>query len=122
MHMGRKALRLLSAGLIAGAAFLLSSAGDRQWKVIGPGGGGAQFYPAISPHDSARVLVACDMTGTYLTDNAGASWHMFNLGGTTKFFEWDPNDAKVVYAGNIGLFRSGDSGRTWKLLYPAASA
>src|SRR4051812_13832616 len=54
MNMRRKTLRLFLAGLIAGGAFLLSSAGDRQWKVLGPGGGGAQFYPAISPHDSAR--------------------------------------------------------------------
>ncbi len=89
--MGKQTLRVLTALLVAGMAFLLSSAGDRQWRVIGPGGGGAQFYPAISPHDAARVLVACDMTGTYLTENAGASWRMFNLGGTTRFFEWDPN-------------------------------
>jgi photosystem II stability/assembly factor-like uncharacterized protein len=77
--------------------------------------------PTISPHDPKKLLVACDMTGSYLSENAGASWHMFNLGGTTRFFEWDPNDAKVVYAGNIGLFRSGDGGRNWKLLFPTPS-
>jgi photosystem II stability/assembly factor-like uncharacterized protein len=119
--MAKQTLQLL-ATVLAGGAFLLSPAGDRHWTVLGPGGGGAQFYPAISPHDPGRVLVACDMTGTYLTENGGASWRMFNLGGTTRFFEWDPNDPKVVYAGNIGLFRSGDAGRTWKLLYPAQSA
>src|SRR5512141_2968968 len=108
--MGKQTLRISMAVVLAGAACLLSSANDRQWRVLGPGGGGAQFYPAISPHGKSRVLVACDMTGSYLTENAGASWRMFNLGGTTRFFEWDPNDAKVVYAGNIGLFRSGDSG------------
>ncbi|HEV3198842.1 MAG TPA: hypothetical protein VGZ73_13070 [Bryobacteraceae bacterium] len=101
------------------AVFLLSSAPGREWRIIGPGGGGAQFYPAISPHDSKRVLVACDMTGSYLSQDAGASWRMFNLGGTTRFFEWDPNDPKVVYAANIGLFRSGDGGNTWHLIYPA---
>src|SRR5436305_14443161 len=106
-------LRRTGAALLP---LLLFAAGTSGWKVIGPGGGGAQFYPAISPHDSNRVLVACDMTGSYLTEDAGASWRMFNLGGTTRFFEWDPNDPKVVYAANIGLFRSGDSGRTWRLL------
>lgn len=108
----------MSGGVLL-AAVLLSSAGSEGWKVLGPGGGGAQFFPAISPHDSKRVLVACDMTGSYLTGNSGASWEMFNLGGTTRFFEWDPNDARVVYAANIGLFRSGDAGKTWRLLYPA---
>jgi len=104
---------------LAAAAILLSAATVHDVKIIGPGGGGAQFYPAISPHDSQRVLVACDMTGSYLTENGGGSWRMFNLGGPTRFFEWDPNDAQVAYAGNIGLFRSGDAGRTWQLLYPA---
>jgi photosystem II stability/assembly factor-like uncharacterized protein len=119
--MRTKTLRITGAGLFAGALFLLSPAGPSEWKILGPGGGGAQFFPTISPHDSRRVLVACDMTGSYLSENAGASWRMFNLGGTTRFFEWDPNDPQVVYASNIGLFRSGDGGRTWRLLYPAES-
>jgi len=43
------------------------------WKVLGPGGGGAQYIPTVSPHDPRRVLVACDMTGAYLTHDAGKS-------------------------------------------------
>jgi hypothetical protein len=63
----------MAAGLVAGAVLLLISADDRSWRVIGSGGGGAQSHPTISPHDESRVLVACDMTGSYLTQNAGAS-------------------------------------------------
>lgn len=48
---------LLAAGLLPAQRFDL-------WRVIGPGGGGSMFYPTISPHDAARVLVACDMTGS----------------------------------------------------------
>ena len=110
---------VLSAGLLLAATILPSATGSRDVQILGPGGGGAQFYPAISPHDPRRVLVACDMTGSYLTEDGGAGWRMFNLGAPTRFFEWDPNDANVVYAGNIGLFRSGDAGKTWRLLYPA---
>jgi photosystem II stability/assembly factor-like uncharacterized protein len=117
--MRRIKLAVLGSGLLIAATIALSAFAPPEVKILGPGGGGAQFFPAISPHDPQRVLVACDMTGSYLTENGGASWHMFNLGGTTRFFEWDPNDAKVVYAGNIGLFRSGDAGKTWSLLYPA---
>jgi photosystem II stability/assembly factor-like uncharacterized protein len=105
------------AGLVAGACLL--GARHDQWQIIGPGGGGAQFYPAISPHDPKKVLVACDMTGAYLTEDAGANWRMFNLRGTTRFFVWDPNDANTVYAGSTGLFRSKDGGRSWALVFPS---
>jgi len=64
------------------AAALIPAARDDGWRILGPGGG-AQFIPAISPHDSRRVPVACDMTGSYLTEDGGASWRMFNLGGAT---------------------------------------
>jgi hypothetical protein len=46
---------------------------------------------------------------------------MFNLGGTPRFFQWDPNHANVIYAGSNGLYRSSDGGKSWKLLFPAAS-
>src|SRR6476659_7773154 len=105
------------AVLVAGA--WMSGARNDQWRIIGPGGGGAQFYPAISPHDAKKVLVACDMTGAYLTEDAGANWRMFNLRGTTRFFVWDPNDAKTVYAGSAGLFRSTDGGKSWALVFPS---
>ena len=44
------------------------------WRILGPGGGGAQFHPAVSPHDPNLVLVACDMTGAYISENGGKSW------------------------------------------------
>jgi photosystem II stability/assembly factor-like uncharacterized protein len=31
---------------------------------------------------------------------------------------FDPSDAQVIYAGNEALWRSGDTGRTWKMLLP----
>src|ERR1051325_5877148 len=110
--MQRTTVGILGAAVTIVAGILSSAETPREVRILGPGGGGAQFYPAISPHDSKRVLVACDMTGSYVTENAGASWHMFNLGAPTRFFEWDPNDANVVYASNIGLFRSADAGKT----------
>ncbi|HZQ69824.1 MAG TPA: hypothetical protein VFA68_14975 [Terriglobales bacterium] len=88
------------------------------WQVIGPGGGGALFDPAVSPHDPNRVLVACDMTGSYLTSDGGQSWRTFNLRGRVRWFAFDPNSKDVVYARSIGLWRSTNGGLTWKLLYP----
>ncbi len=89
------------------------------WQVIGPGGGGAQFEPTVSPHDPANVFVRCDMTGAYVTGDAGESWKMFNLRTVVRDFEWDPVDPQVAYACNSGLYRSADRGGSWELVYPA---
>ena len=88
------------------------------WHILGPGGGGAQFYPAVSPHDPNRVLVACDMTGAYISENGGTSWRLFDLHSPVRFFVFDPLDPKVIYAGARVLWRSADRGHTWNLVYP----
>ena len=99
---------------------LLSGAQDRpgNFEVIGPGGGGAMFHPAISPHDPNTVLLHCDMTGAYISHDGGKSWRMFNLRGVVEFFVFDPRDRNVIYAQASGLWRSADNGGTWSLLYP----
>lgn len=92
------------------------------WKVLGPGGGGAQFIPTISRHDPRTVLVGCDMTGSYISHNAGESWRMFNLRGRARFFVFDPTDPKTIYAATSGLWRSTDSGKTWSLVFPSPAS
>jgi photosystem II stability/assembly factor-like uncharacterized protein len=100
---------------LAGAAFGVRP-GD--FKVLGPGGGGAMFNPTISPHDTNTVLISCDMTGAYITHDGGQSWRMFNLRGVVRFFAFDPIDPKVMYAQATGLWRSTDAGETWNVVYP----
>jgi hypothetical protein len=77
------------------------------------------FLPTISPHDPKVVFVACDMTGSYLTSDGGASWRMFNLRGRTTVFAFDPVTPGTLYAYGTGLYRSTDGGLRWQLLYPA---
>ena len=89
------------------------------FRVIGPGGGGAMFNPTISPHDVDTVLVSCDMTGSYITHDGGQTWRMFNLRGVVNFFVFDPQDPKIMYANATGLWRSTDAGETWNLVTPA---
>ena len=100
------------------------------WEVIGPGGGGAQFFPAINPLNPADVFVACDMTGAYVSRDGGTSWRMFNLGQVAKGFIFDPSDVRTVYTRTAGersdgrggaLWRSTDAGNTWRLVYPHPS-
>jgi len=88
------------------------------WKVIGPGGGGGQFDPNISPHDPNVVIERCDMTGAYLSYDGGLSWRMFNLNGVLAASAFDPNDPNVIYGGNAGLYRSENKGKTWSLIFP----
>jgi photosystem II stability/assembly factor-like uncharacterized protein len=110
---------------LALAALMLAGGGDSRpgdFKIVGPGGGGAMFHPTISPHDPNTVLVSCDMTGSYITHDAGKSWRMFNLRGVAQFFVFDPLDRKVIYAQSNGLWRSQDEGETWGLIYPQPSS
>ena len=110
---------------VALTVLILADGGDSRpgdFKIIGPGGGGAMFHPTISPHDPDTVLVSCDMTGSYITHDGGKSWRMFNLRGVVHFFVFDPLNRKVIYAGSNGLWRSQDQGETWSLIYPKPSS
>jgi photosystem II stability/assembly factor-like uncharacterized protein len=110
---------LRAAAAILLIAFALSAdSRPGNFRIIGPGGGGAMFHPNISPHDPDTVLVACDMTGAYVTHDAGKSWRMFNLRGVVQFFVFDPLQKNVLYAEANGLWRSRDNAETWELVYP----
>ncbi|HZS95799.1 MAG TPA: hypothetical protein VFA40_03390 [Terriglobales bacterium] len=112
-------LRLLPAFLVA--VCLSSFAAERpgDFRIIGPGGGGAMFNPTISPLDTNTVLISCDMTGSYITHDAGQNWRMFSLRGVVDFFVFDPKDPKTMYAHATALWRSTDAGEHWELAYPA---
>jgi len=88
------------------------------FRIIGPGGGGAMFHPTVGPHDSNTVVLNCDMTGAYISHDGGKSWRMFNLRGVVQFFVFDPKLPQRIYAYATGLWRSDDSGQTWNLIYP----
>jgi photosystem II stability/assembly factor-like uncharacterized protein len=104
--------------LLALALLPISGAPPVSWRIIGPGGGGSMFHPTVSPHDPRTVLVACDMTGSYITHDGGDTWHIFNLGDPAQFFLFDPIDPRVIYAGANGVFRSADGGDTWTRFFP----
>lgn len=91
------------------------------WQILGLGGGGAQFNQAVSPLDPNLAFSSCDMGGAYITYNGGESWRMFNLPSNSRFCVFDPNDINTIYVSTRGLFKSEDKGKTWRLIYPAAS-
>src|SRR5512138_2283443 len=81
-------LRWLTLAVAAVLALIASAPGAErwQWRPLGPGGGGALFHPTVSPHDPRTALIACDMTGNYITTDAGGHWRNFNLGAPVEFF------------------------------------
>jgi photosystem II stability/assembly factor-like uncharacterized protein len=93
---------------------------QHSWEAIGLGGGGAMFTPAISPADPRRILLNCDMSGAYRSDDGGKTWAMIHyqqLTGSTRVRpQWHPTNPNVAFAangwqGNLKLTR--DGGRTW---------
>ncbi|MEO6910255.1 MAG: hypothetical protein ABI158_04960 [Edaphobacter sp.] len=103
---------------LAAACFAPLMICAQRFTVVGPGGGGAMFHATISPHDAQEALIACDMTGAYITHDGGHSWRMFNLRGPVNYFAFDPMDARTIYAGTEALWRSTDNGESWKLVWP----
>lgn len=118
--MFRKGISYLFAVIVSSISFTRTIlAQSASWKTIGYGGGGAMFYPQVSPFNPDFAFVSCDMTGSYVTYNGGGSWRMFNLRSPVDFYVFDPNDGNTVYANSIGLFKSTDKGKTWQLSYPS---
>jgi hypothetical protein len=58
-------------------------------------------------------LLRCDMTGSYLTRDGGASYQQINFAGGASSYAWDPIDSNIVYIGSAALNRSVDGGKTW---------
>lgn len=89
------------------------------WEIIGPGGGGALYNPAVSPLDPNLVLASTDMGECYISQNGGGVWRQFSLRGTARFY-FDPKLADRFYAlvRNGGLWRTDDRGASWRLLFP----
>jgi len=108
--------------LIFSVALATAAPQDPRWRIIGPGGGGSMFHATVSPHDPRVVVLGCDMTGSYITYDAGETWHFFSLRDPARFFVFDPIDTNVIYAKSGLLYRSADKGATWKPLLPRPAA
>ncbi len=104
--------------LSKGGGLFESSDGGETWKEVRlPGAKNAVRGIAISPTDSARMIVGT-LEGVFASENAGRKWvKVFSSGGEIPSIESvaiDPVHPKNLYVGTWHLgYRSRDFGKTW---------
>ena len=123
---GRTPWSLSSGG--AGSALYKSTDAGRTWTNLTktakgfPAGIFGKIGVAVSPVKPSRVwaLVEHDSGGVYRSDDAGATWQLVNTERKLRQRAWyythiyaDTRDTNMVYALNVGFFRSRDGGKTF---------
>jgi len=106
---GPLAVSALVSSLTAGAAEAIP------WEATGLSGGGGMFTPAISPADPNLMMLNCDMSAAYLSNDGGRNWSMIHhaqLRSDTRCRPaFHPTDANILFATSGGHLRvSRDAG------------
>ncbi len=123
----RNSWSLSSGGM--GSAIWKSTDGGNTWTNLTrtakglPTGVTGKIGLAVSPAKTSRVwaVIEHDSGGVYRSDDGGASWSYINRDRKLRQRAWyysnlaaDPKDTNVVYALNVGFYRSRDGGKTFR--------
>ena len=76
------------------------------------------FSPAISPADPNLMMINCDMSAAYISEDGGHNWRMIHQAQLRTDTQcrpgFHPSDANVIYASSGGRLKvSRDRGRTF---------
>ena len=120
IHLAVRLLGLLC--LLGGAGLAQTSTGPESksitWEPVGLSGGGGMFSPAISPANPDLMMVNCDMSAAYLSEDGGRNWRMIHhaqLRSDTRCRPaFHPTNPDVIFASSAGRLRvSRDRGKTF---------
>jgi photosystem II stability/assembly factor-like uncharacterized protein len=135
MPISKTALSFLALPLLGTASVASGTTVDPalyqqlQWRSVGPYRGGRVLAVAGDPADARRFYFGSVNGGVWRTDDAGRTWSPIfdkqNV-GSIGAIAIAPSNPKVIYVGTgeadmrsdiaqgIGMFRSGDGGKTWE--------
>ncbi len=110
------AIALVLAGLASDKAMALNPRWD---PLYDPGVGGWSVALEVSPHDSRKLIIAGDILGVGVSDDAGEIWTPsmglfagWEMGDVT----YHPTDPNVAWVGSLsGPYKSTDGGKHWTL-------
>lgn len=109
---------LVGLSLLASLVAHGSTAPGDSWKPIGLSGGGGMFAPAISPADPNLMMLNCDMSAAYISEDGGRNWRMIHQAqlrsDTACQPAFHPTDSNLIYASSGGRLKlSRDRGKTF---------
>ena len=116
-------MKHIAVTVVIVACGLSARGADGPWQPVGLCGGGGMFSLACSPHDAKIATMSCDMSGAYITRDAGRTWRMFNhaqlKSSTSCAAVFHPSEKGTIYAPSgwwPGLKVSRDAGKTWRTM------
>ncbi len=90
--------------------------GKTTFEVLGIGGAGGMFTPAVSP-DGSVMLISCDMSGSYRSLDGGKTWEMIHwreVSGSRGCRPCFSPDGAIYWIAGRTLKVSRDKAKTWQ--------
>ncbi len=89
------------------------------WLPTGLSGGGGMFAPSISALDPDLMMINCDMSGSYVSEDGGHWWRLIHFKQRQSYLHcpaaFHPQDLNVILAPQWDQLKiSHDRGHTWE--------